>query len=62
MASFVKISASILTGLQLEQKAKVCIEPGLFEWTKWETSTAIPPFMTRRELSDISYSVDTTYK
>ncbi|XP_020639627.3 ubiquitin-associated and SH3 domain-containing protein A [Pogona vitticeps] len=58
----IQTAQHILEGLQLEQKAKVYIEPGLFEWTKWETSTAIPPFMTRRELSDISYSVDTTYK
>uniref|UniRef100_A0ACB8FHB0 Ubiquitin-associated and SH3 domain-containing protein A n=1 Tax=Sphaerodactylus townsendi TaxID=933632 RepID=A0ACB8FHB0_9SAUR len=52
----------VLEGLQLEQKAKIRIEPGLFEWTKWETSTIAPSFMTWKELAEAKYSVDTTYK
>ncbi|XP_054829368.1 ubiquitin-associated and SH3 domain-containing protein A [Eublepharis macularius] len=52
----------VLEGLQLGQKAKIRVEPGLFEWTKWEMNTTGPSFMTRRELAEINYSVDTTYK
>ncbi|XP_053161816.1 ubiquitin-associated and SH3 domain-containing protein A isoform X2 [Hemicordylus capensis] len=60
----IQTAQHMLEGLQLEQKAKVCIEPGLFEWTKWETNTTVPSFMTPRELtvSEVNYSVDTTYK
>ncbi|XP_039224849.1 ubiquitin-associated and SH3 domain-containing protein A isoform X1 [Crotalus tigris] len=52
----------ILEGLQIEQKAKIRIEPGLFDWTKWQTSTTAPSFMTEKELSELGYSIDPTYK
>uniref|UniRef100_H2ZUS6 Ubiquitin associated and SH3 domain containing A n=1 Tax=Latimeria chalumnae TaxID=7897 RepID=H2ZUS6_LATCH len=51
----------ILEGLQLHQR-KICIEPGLFEWTKWEASKAIPLFMSVSELRQAKYNVDTSYR
>lgn len=51
-----------ITGLRIEQKAKIRIEPGLFEWTEWGTSTTAPSFMTEKELSELGYSIDPTYK
>uniref|UniRef100_A0A8C6XXU3 Ubiquitin associated and SH3 domain containing A n=1 Tax=Naja naja TaxID=35670 RepID=A0A8C6XXU3_NAJNA len=52
----------ILEGLRIEQKAKIRIEPGLFEWTDWKASTTAPSFMSEEELNDLGYSIDTTYK
>ncbi|KAJ6667643.1 hypothetical protein lerEdw1_016764 [Lerista edwardsae] len=52
----------VLEGLHLEQETKIRIEPGLFEWTKWESFTVVPSFMTQKELTEINYSIDTTYK
>lgn len=51
-----------ITGLRIEQKAKIRIEPGLFEWTKWEASTTAPSFTSEEELNELGYSIDTTYK
>uniref|UniRef100_A0A670YU31 Ubiquitin associated and SH3 domain containing A n=1 Tax=Pseudonaja textilis TaxID=8673 RepID=A0A670YU31_PSETE len=45
----------ILEGLRIEQKAKIRIEPGLFEWTKWEASTTVPSFMSEEELNELEY-------
>nr|XP_060626263.1 ubiquitin-associated and SH3 domain-containing protein A [Anolis sagrei ordinatus] len=58
----IQTAQHVLEGLQLEKKVKICIEPGLFEWTKWEADTTVPSFMTERELTEINYSVDTTYR
>ncbi|XP_034279832.1 ubiquitin-associated and SH3 domain-containing protein A [Pantherophis guttatus] len=52
----------LLEGLRIEQKAKIRIEPGLFEWTKWEASTTAPSFTSEEELNKLGYSIDTTYK
>ncbi|XP_013928260.1 PREDICTED: ubiquitin-associated and SH3 domain-containing protein A isoform X2 [Thamnophis sirtalis] len=52
----------LIEGLRIEQKAKIRIEPGLFEWTKWEASTTAPSFTTEEELNELGYSIDTTYK
>ncbi|XP_043928867.1 ubiquitin-associated and SH3 domain-containing protein A [Protopterus annectens] len=51
----------ILEGLNISQKPKICIEPGLFEWTKWEGSKGIPNFMSLMELKEANYNVDTSY-
>ncbi|XP_062982655.1 ubiquitin-associated and SH3 domain-containing protein A [Elgaria multicarinata webbii] len=58
----IQTAQHVLEGLQLEQKVKIRIEPGLFEWTKWETNPTVPSFMTWRELAELNYSVDTTHK
>ncbi|NWR31751.1 UBS3A protein, partial [Tachuris rubrigastra] len=58
----VQTAQHVLQGLQLNQKVKIRVEPGLFEWTKWEASKVIPNFMTVAELAEASYNVDTTYR
>ncbi|KAF7251171.1 Ubiquitin-associated and SH3 domain-containing protein A [Varanus komodoensis] len=58
----VQTAQHVLEGLQLEQKVKIRIEPGLFEWTKWESNAAVPSFVTQRELAEVNYSIDTAYK
>lgn len=52
----------VLAGLKLNQKVRIRVEPGLFEWTKWEASRAIPKFMTVAELLEASYDIDTSYR
>ncbi|NXS21832.1 UBS3A protein, partial [Mystacornis crossleyi] len=52
----------VLQGLKLNQKVKIRVEPGLFEWTKWEASRAIPNFLTVAELVEASYDIDTSYR
>ncbi|KFP17797.1 Ubiquitin-associated and SH3 domain-containing protein A [Egretta garzetta] len=58
----IQTAQHVLQGLKLDQKAKIRVEPGLFEWTKWEASKVIPNFMTVTELAAASYKVDTAYR
>ncbi|NXA11367.1 UBS3A protein, partial [Sapayoa aenigma] len=58
----VQTAQHVLQGLKLNQKIKIRVEPGLFEWTKWEASKVIPNFMTVAELAEASYSIDTSYR
>ncbi|NXM32228.1 UBS3A protein, partial [Oxyruncus cristatus] len=58
----VQTAQHVLQGLKLIQKVKIRVEPGLFEWTKWEASKVIPNFMTVAELAEASYNVDTSYR
>ncbi|NXO87306.1 UBS3A protein, partial [Sitta europaea] len=58
----VQTAQHLLQGLKLNQKVKIRVEPGLFEWTKWEASRAIPDFMTVAELVEASYNIDTSYR
>ncbi|NXF50158.1 UBS3A protein, partial [Oceanites oceanicus] len=58
----VQTAQHILQGLKLDQKVKIRVEPGLFEWTKWEASRVIPNFMTVTELVEASYKIDTSYR
>ncbi|NXK39229.1 UBS3A protein, partial [Piprites chloris] len=58
----VQTAQHVLQGLKLNQKVKIRVEPGLFEWTKWEASKVIPNFMTVAELAEASYNVDTSYR
>ncbi|XP_067897428.1 ubiquitin-associated and SH3 domain-containing protein A-like isoform X2 [Heterodontus francisci] len=51
----------ILEALQLGHKGNIRVEPGLFEWTKWEGERAIPNFMSVTELKEAEYSVDMNY-
>ncbi|NXJ78045.1 UBS3A protein, partial [Trogon melanurus] len=57
----IQTAQHILQGLKLDQKVKIRVEPGMFEWTKWEASKVIPNFMTMTELIEASYKVDTSY-
>ncbi|XP_009677805.1 ubiquitin-associated and SH3 domain-containing protein A [Struthio camelus] len=58
----IQTAQHILEGLKLDQKVKIRVEPGLFEWTKWEASRLIPNFMTVTELTEASYKIDTSYR
>ncbi|NXX79462.1 UBS3A protein, partial [Urocolius indicus] len=58
----IQTAQHILQGLKLDQRIKIRVEPGLFEWTKWETSRVIPNFMTVTELAEASYKIDTSYR
>ncbi|XP_064008239.1 ubiquitin-associated and SH3 domain-containing protein A [Pogoniulus pusillus] len=58
----VQTAQHVLQGLKLDHKIKIRVEPGLFEWTKWEASRVIPNFMTVTELAEASYKIDTSYR
>ncbi|KFQ13987.1 Ubiquitin-associated and SH3 domain-containing protein A [Leptosomus discolor] len=58
----IQTAQHVLQGLKLEQKVKIRVEPGLFEWTKWEANKVIPNFMTVTELAEASYKIDTSYR
>ncbi|CAF3432324.1 unnamed protein product [Rotaria sp. Silwood1] len=64
----VQTAAKLLEGLQLQNKIKIRIEPGLFECTGWytasETSTVVtmPRFMTKKELLENKYPIDKNYR
>lgn len=50
------------SGLQLEGKTKIRVEPGLFEWTKWVSGTCLPVWIPPAELATANLCVDTTYR
>ncbi|NWZ64703.1 UBS3A protein, partial [Acrocephalus arundinaceus] len=58
----VQTAQHLLQGLKLNQNVRIRVEPGLFDWTKWEASRAIPNFMTVAELVEASYNIDTSYR
>ncbi|KFQ36021.1 Ubiquitin-associated and SH3 domain-containing protein A [Merops nubicus] len=58
----IQTAQHLLQGLKLDQKVSIRVEPGLFEWTKWEASKVIPNFMTVTELAEASYNIDTSYR
>ncbi|XP_067401430.1 ubiquitin-associated and SH3 domain-containing protein A isoform X1 [Emydura macquarii macquarii] len=58
----IQTAQQVLEGLKLEQKIKIRVEPGLFEWTKWEASKIIPSFMALTELTEATYNIDTSYR
>uniref|UniRef100_A0A803V1W4 Ubiquitin associated and SH3 domain containing A n=1 Tax=Ficedula albicollis TaxID=59894 RepID=A0A803V1W4_FICAL len=58
----VQTAQHVLQGLKLNPKVRIRVEPGLFEWTKWEANRTIPNFMTVAELVEASYDIDTSYR
>ncbi|XP_043936974.1 ubiquitin-associated and SH3 domain-containing protein B [Protopterus annectens] len=58
----VQTAAGILKGLQQENKLKMRIEPGLFEWTKWVSGNVLPAWLPVTELAAANFVVDTTYR
>ncbi|XP_055975616.1 ubiquitin-associated and SH3 domain-containing protein A [Sorex fumeus] len=58
----VQTAQHILEELRLERRMKIQVEPGVFEWTKWEAGRAVPRFMTPEELREASLSVSTDYR
>jgi len=51
----------ILTGMGLQDKVTISLEPGLFEWLAWYQN-AMPDWMTPEELSEAGFNVDLRYK
>ncbi|XP_043362898.1 ubiquitin-associated and SH3 domain-containing protein A isoform X3 [Dermochelys coriacea] len=58
----IQTAQHVLEGLKLEQKIKIRVEPGLFEWTKWEANKIIPSFMALTELTEAAYNIDPSYR
>ncbi|GCB76057.1 hypothetical protein scyTo_0020433 [Scyliorhinus torazame] len=58
----VQTAHHILKALKLGDKVTIRVEPGFFEWTKWEGERAIPNFMSAAELKAAEYSVDINYR
>lgn len=58
----VQTAAGILKGLQQENKLKMRVEPGLFEWTKWVSGNVLPAWLSVTELAAANFVVDTTYR
>ncbi|XP_064135561.1 ubiquitin-associated and SH3 domain-containing protein A isoform X1 [Loxodonta africana] len=58
----VQTAKHILEELKLEKKIKIRVEPGIFEWTKWEVSKTSPTLMTLEELKEANFNVDTNYR
>ncbi|XP_008068373.1 ubiquitin-associated and SH3 domain-containing protein A isoform X2 [Carlito syrichta] len=58
----VQTAKLILEELKLEKKIKIQVEPGIFEWTKWETGKTTPTFMNLEELKEANFNVDTDYR
>lgn len=38
------------------------MEPGIFEWTKWETGKTTPALVTLEELKEANFNVSTEYR
>ncbi|CAB1315832.1 unnamed protein product, partial [Coregonus sp. 'balchen'] len=55
----VQTAHNILRGLQQEGKTKIRIEPGLFEWTKWVSGTALPAWIPPTDMAAASLSACT---
>ncbi|XP_030433031.1 ubiquitin-associated and SH3 domain-containing protein A [Gopherus evgoodei] len=58
----IQTAQHVLEGLKLEQKIKIRVEPGLFEWMKWEANKIIPSFMALTELTEATYNIDPSYR
>ncbi|KAM9031087.1 ubiquitin-associated and SH3 domain-containing protein A [Sarcophilus harrisii] len=58
----IQTAKHILEELKQEKSLKIRVEPGLFEWTKWEIGETIPSLMTLAELTKANYNVDVDYR
>ncbi|KAM6959103.1 ubiquitin-associated and SH3 domain-containing protein B-like [Aplochiton taeniatus] len=58
----VQTAQNILRGMQQDGRLKIRVEPGLFEWTKWVSGTALPAWIPPTELSGAHFTVDLTYR
>ncbi|KAM6969937.1 ubiquitin-associated and SH3 domain-containing protein B [Aplochiton taeniatus] len=58
----VQTAQNIIRGLQQEGQTKIRVEPGLFEWTKWVSGTALPAWIPPADLAAAGLSVDTAYR
>ncbi|XP_046891615.1 ubiquitin-associated and SH3 domain-containing protein B-like isoform X2 [Hypomesus transpacificus] len=57
----VQTAHNIIKGLQQEGRLRVRVEPGLFEWTKWVSGSALPEWISPSDLT-AHYCVDTAYR
>lgn len=48
--------------LKLEKRIKIRVEPGIFEWTKWEAGKAAPTLMSLEELREANFNVSMDYR
>lgn len=48
--------------LKLEKRLKIKVEPGIFEWMKWEAGKATLTFLTLEELKEADFNVDLDYR
>lgn len=46
----------------MEKKLKIKVEPGIFEWMKWEAGKATLTFLTLEELKEADFNVDLDYR
>uniref|UniRef100_A0A452FP00 Ubiquitin associated and SH3 domain containing A n=1 Tax=Capra hircus TaxID=9925 RepID=A0A452FP00_CAPHI len=53
----VQTAKHILGEFKLEKKVKIRVEPGIFEWTKWEAGKTTPTFMTLEEMKEADFNV-----
>ncbi|XP_032031110.1 ubiquitin-associated and SH3 domain-containing protein A isoform X2 [Hylobates moloch] len=58
----VQTAKLILEELKLEKKIKIRVEPGIFEWTKWEAGKTTPTLMSLEELKEANFNIDTDYR
>ncbi|XP_014642355.1 PREDICTED: ubiquitin-associated and SH3 domain-containing protein A [Ceratotherium simum simum] len=58
----VQTAKHILEELKLEKKIKIRVEPGIFEWTKWEAGKTPPTLMSLEELKEANFNVSMDYR
>uniref|UniRef100_A0A8C2RZI2 Ubiquitin associated and SH3 domain containing A n=1 Tax=Capra hircus TaxID=9925 RepID=A0A8C2RZI2_CAPHI len=58
----VQTAKHILGEFKLEKKVKIRVEPGIFEWTKWEAGKTTPTFMTLEEMKEADFNVSLDYR
>ncbi|CAF3002040.1 unnamed protein product [Rotaria socialis] len=64
----IQTAAKVLQGLEVDNKLKIRIEPGLFECTGWYVDgrksnvLAMPQFMTKTEVLENRYPIDKHYR
>ncbi|XP_021534838.1 ubiquitin-associated and SH3 domain-containing protein A isoform X1 [Neomonachus schauinslandi] len=58
----VQTARHILEELKLEKRIKIRVEPGIFEWTKWESGKTTPTLMTLDELKEANFNISMDYR
>ncbi|XP_070232673.1 ubiquitin-associated and SH3 domain-containing protein A isoform X2 [Bos mutus] len=56
------IFQSRMAEFKLEKKVKIRVEPGIFEWTKWEAGKTTPTLMTLEEMKEADFNVSLDYR
>ncbi|XP_070322913.1 ubiquitin-associated and SH3 domain-containing protein A isoform X2 [Odocoileus virginianus] len=58
----VQTAKHILGEFKLEKKVKIRVEPGIFEWTKWEAGKTTPTLMTLEEMKEADFNISLDYR